>query len=81
MKLICCFPLLLLDVESKLGKISLAQDYRRIYSCFPLVPGWFPCVVVSFLKNVDHFKRLHCIFYNIASVLCFDFLSPRLGGS
>lgn len=67
--------LLLLDVESELGKLSLAQDYRSIYSCFPLVLGWFPFVVVVFpfflmwtiLKDFIEFFTTLFLFYVLIS--------------
>ena len=34
-----------------------------------------------FFSNGDHFKSLYWIYYDIASVLCFGFLTPRHMGS
>ena len=56
------------------------------------VPRWYPyslslffffLIALIFLKifDVDHFKSLSWIFYNIASVLCFGFLASRHVGS
>ena len=46
--------------------------------------GYFPSIHTYFFKDyfyVDHFKNLHWICYNIASVLCFGFLTRRHVGS
>ena len=65
----------------------LGHNQGQALHCYSCILFFFNQSIFSFFIfkyiffNVDHFKSLYWIYYNIASVLCFGFLAPRHGRS